>query len=89
MEKRCATMSWKRFLGGGGMRGLWWKGVAVGVTETVPWISGSTVAMMVGIYETNRFAEHAVNERSTKGDSVFSDIWVWHGDGAARSDVDD
>ncbi|NJP38451.1 DUF368 domain-containing protein [Alkalicoccus luteus] len=33
------------------MRGLWWKGVAVGVTETVPGISGSTVAMIAGIYE--------------------------------------
>jgi putative membrane protein len=33
------------------MFGLIFRGIAVGVTETVPGISGSTVAMILGIYE--------------------------------------
>lgn len=33
------------------MLSILWRGMAVGVTETVPGISGSTVAMITGIYE--------------------------------------
>lgn len=33
------------------MLGIMWRGMAVGVTEAVPGISGSTVAMILGVYE--------------------------------------
>lgn len=33
------------------MLGIIFRGMAVGITETVPGISGSTVAMILGIYE--------------------------------------
>src|SRR5699024_12387309 len=33
------------------MLGILLRGMAVGVTETVPGVSGSTVAMILGIYE--------------------------------------
>src|SRR5699024_8326662 len=49
------------------MLGILLRGMAVGVTETVPGVSGSTVAMILGIYErlVSSLINFTINQRKT------------------------